>query len=508
MQNISRKIQDIEFELDKMEIDFEGKLSIKFTGQAFVSFRYEVQKQAFLKKYKKRGTCWNWFGCCARIDNKIVLPENTMDYKAYAIRAPEPNDVYWDALCYRTRDVRKFTVLSWFLGILLMVFSFSAVVGMYIVASNFQTELVRTNKKYSYLEKLSPIVQLFRNLIPSLMIVVINLLTNITIEQQAKLNKPRTVTGLASFCATVGYKVKIFNTTFAPIASTFTTLYFFNKAGLVTSIVKVMIMNVFVTNALFIFDFKYYLQLLKKKVIEKCVKKGRDSKIIITQKEANLEWEKQDWNMATRVTSFFSNLGLALFFLPMIPFGTILALIAVIIEYFIDWYILIRRSNNKKSYSQEICKVFTKEYEFCMQMYALGIINCEILCNYMNLDGWHVSWPSIILLGLVLLTYIFNGKWQHNKIYHNVEPRLKKQDMALLQDKYANIDLNNVDYKQMKQMCDDDYDLSNPVNARLGKSKQLQELIDRRESKKIEDEFSKSEPDTELEGTQDHLMKL
>lgn len=50
-------------------------------------------------------------------------------------------------------------------------------------------------------------------------------------------------------------------------------------------------------------------------------------------------------------------------------------------------------------------------------------------------------------------------------------------------------------------MCDDDYDLSNPVNARLGKSKQLQELIDRRESKKIEDEFSKSEPDTELEGT-------
>lgn len=158
MQNISRKIQDIEFELDKMEIDFEGKLSIKFTGQAFVSFRYEVQKQAFLKKYKKRGTCWNWFGCCARIDNKIVLSENTMDYKAYAIRAPEPNDVYWDALCYRTRDVRKFTVLSWFLGILLMVFSFSAVVGMYIVASNFQTELVRTNKKYSYLEKLSPIV--------------------------------------------------------------------------------------------------------------------------------------------------------------------------------------------------------------------------------------------------------------------------------------------------------------------------------------------------------------
>jgi len=98
-------------------------------------------------------------------------------------------------------------------------------------------------------------------------------------------------------------------------------------------------------------------------MIKSQIKKGT---CLLTQREANTIWERQDWDMGSKITSFFSNLGLSMFFLPMIPFGTVLALLGCTIEYFIDWYVIIRRSNTKISYSRTVCETFTKEYEFCL----------------------------------------------------------------------------------------------------------------------------------------------
>merc|ERR1712100_341254 len=125
----------------------------------------------------------------------------------------------------------------------------------------------------------------------------------------------------------------------------------------------------------------------------------------------------------------------------------------------------------------------------------------------MNLEGWNVSLATGILFFATLINYIFNGKWLTDTLYKYVGPNLKKFDISMLQSKFSSIDFNFVTYDEMKQMSDDDYDLANPANARLSRSKELEELKERREQ--LQDDLSgKSNPDTETNFTVSKLVKL
>jgi len=105
---------------------------------------------------------------------------------------------------------------------------------------------------------------------------------------------------------------------------------------------------------------------------------------------------------------------------------------------------------------------------------------CEVLVCYMNLDGLHIIWASIILFIIVLANYLFNGRWFTDKTYKYAKRCMKQYDTSWLYtmysgDKYKDLDFNNIDYHHMKLLTDSDYDLSNPINARLGRSNELRE---------------------------------
>lgn len=177
IKKIADKIEDDEFELDKMECDFDGKLTKKFTGQAFISFRNKSEKSKFYIKHKKYGICWRACECLGKTKEPFKLKNFPFEYKAYALKAPEPNDIYWDALCYKTRGRRWYAALAWTLGIIVSAIAFCAVLGLYILASNFQTELSR-NKADKDLGAFFTSENWFllnvKRMAPALFIVVIN----------------------------------------------------------------------------------------------------------------------------------------------------------------------------------------------------------------------------------------------------------------------------------------------------------------------------------------------
>jgi hypothetical protein len=54
----------------------------------------------------------------------------------------------------------------------------------------------------------------------------------------------------------------------------------------------------------------YTIKLLRKFCLRRNIKRGNKEAIIMTQKEANTLFERKDFDISTRVSAFFKNLGL------------------------------------------------------------------------------------------------------------------------------------------------------------------------------------------------------
>lgn len=176
------KIESDEFELDKMEVDFDGKLTPKFTGHAFISFNTKSEKKTFERKHKMTGCCYKTCGCFGKINEPFKLKDFPFKYEAYVMKAPEPNDIYWESLSYKTNTRRCYAVLAWTLGIIVSVIAFCVVLFLYELASNYQTELTRNTDNGSGYKGDSSFAKLFKKYGPAFSIVIVNELAAFFIE--------------------------------------------------------------------------------------------------------------------------------------------------------------------------------------------------------------------------------------------------------------------------------------------------------------------------------------
>lgn len=478
IDKFNKEIIQINYDLRQIEENFGGNLTKEFTGQAFVSFKFENERDTFLNKYKKKGCCWIYFGYNPKIENVFQLHEFNIQHQGYAIPAPEPNDVCWESLNYKTKEKTCRFVLSQLFGLILLTMNFFAILFSYMVSFNYTIDI--RDKKGSHKENTTKFVNYLWVYFPPVLTFIINLLTTMTITQQAKLSKPRTITGVTSYVAKVDYKVKIFNATMAPVLSTFTTLLYFNSTGLIVQTTRFMFLNIILNNALQYFDYRYYLKEIKKYFIKKNITNGPEIKKVITQQEAMLTWEKLDWDMTTNVTYFYSNLGYAMFFLPFIPLIGYLSLLAIFIEFWIDWYILVRRTNSIKSYSSEIGEMFAYEYEFCMIIYALGVLTSETLMRYMNNVGWVPSIGSIFMFVFTVVNYYLEKRWLRMQLYDWLKPCIQSYNSVVLKKRPLVFDINLTPFDKVQQLYDD-YDLFNPVYKRQSSARNVAKLrVDRK----------------------------
>ena len=98
---------------------------------------------------------------------------------------------------------------------------------------------------------------------------------------------------------------------------------------------------------------------------------------------------------------WFIGSTMLMFFMSTLPMGIVWTLLTTSVEYLLDWYVLIRRTNSKISYSTTIAKKFTRSYHFCMLMYALGCVAHELKIEYFNLQFMETLLNQFLISGNV-----------------------------------------------------------------------------------------------------------
>jgi hypothetical protein len=105
--------------------------TLKFTNTAFVTFKSEEITDFILKKFKKT---------ILRRTIEFLLPflnKQRFNGKRTSVqKAPEPNDIKWVNLCYKTPLLIKLRMYTLFMAVLLISASFGMVLGINVLQVN------------------------------------------------------------------------------------------------------------------------------------------------------------------------------------------------------------------------------------------------------------------------------------------------------------------------------------------------------------------------------------
>ena len=140
-----------------------------------------------------------------------------------------------------------------------------------------------------------------------------------------------------------------------------------------------------------------FSNLYKKLRIKLEVWKGKKSKM--TQKEANKLYEGLEFDQpflyATTMTTFF----ITCFFTPLIPMLPIISIIGLIYKYYVDKYLLLRRSKLPQEMAEQMAMAFSNLIPIGIFFYALGqFIFVTDLSNGGNKLPHLALWFSVLSL--------------------------------------------------------------------------------------------------------------
>ena len=488
LEVLQEEIFEDEIALNTLEEDFGGRLTEKFTGQAFVSFKFEYMRKVFYKKFKLKGLIYKYFNICPKRKAVFMLDDlDDIKHSGFCMQAPEPLNVLWENLPITGKNRRCMQIFSWIIGMLALVSFFFIILISCIISTQFNIEISKNSG--SFVDYGSAAKAWWITHAPSIIIFILGYLTNKIVQKQANISYPKTNTWMLKNVVKLSYKIKVFNATMPPVIGTFGTMYYFNATGQVMSTTRFMILNILLSNSMLILDWRYFVKLSKQWLTKRKLQNENCHDKIITQKELNTLLEKNDFDMTGRITSFYTNLGYSMFFQSFIPYATLLSLVSIIVEFCVSWYILSRRSNSAKSYSFDIGKMFAKEYEFIMVIYAWGLVTSEVVFGYRDLEVFTPSFPSVAQLIIAIINYFFEKKWLKEKLFKFFQPRLVEYDRKVLGIKHKVFNINTESFPVVKRMVRD-YASMNPVNMRFRNDKNMLKLKAIRKQQE-EDQFKR-----------------
>lgn len=142
--------------------------------------------------------------------------------------------------------------------------------------------------------------------------------------------------------------------------------YFINKWDtdkLSNNVIVIFLNNAFLTPALKYFDVNYYLSLIKRKF---CIK-GK------TQRELNQIFENPPMNISLGYSYIFQTILTSVFFVSLFPLGPIINLFGIVLYYFIDKYLLVKRFKKPETINQHIASIYLHFFKFVMFIYTVNI---------------------------------------------------------------------------------------------------------------------------------------
>jgi hypothetical protein len=180
---------------------------------------------------------------------------------------------------------------------------------------------------------------------------------------------------------------------------------------------------------------------------------GQGEKCKLTQQEANILSEEVPINMPNLCAGLMKTYLLSLMYAPVLPIGLLIGLAAVMLQYWVNKYMLLRRHSRPVRLSDELD-------DMMLQFVALGCAAYAASTYYFfyDLDS-DLFLPGAIACGLTLV-YLFTPLQRMFKLC--LRKQLIVENVAALSETQKTYEESAVDFIT-------DYDRANPTTAEEGK---------------------------------------
>jgi len=372
-------------------------------------------------------------------------------YFVHIERAPEPTDILWENLGYKPIQKLKKRMRTRIVALILITISFvlnvAIIYAQGIVIKNFgqNSNLIRT-----------------LSIIGSFIIITINVLLGQAIIRLVEREKHVTYTthfmGIAKKLSITQFINTAFTTLFAqvvlystlqndnPFESDFEKINFYGKGGLLENMFYIFISNAFLTPLLTYFDPLYLLKLYQRKQV---LKKGGTN--MITQQEAHVLFEEPEMDISLKNAMLVKTMLMTAFFAPAVPFALIFAFLGLGANYWVDKYLLLRRTVFPTAIHEVLNKYVVEYLEWFGVMFGAG--NFFFLFVLQNSNDQHIYdlLPKSLIfatLGIGVILILFPMRLLNSKLFSIKEEEIEPYD-----------------YDEMRAHFTTDYDIQNPVTS-------------------------------------------
>lgn len=475
VKSLENEITTLKAECDEYENMFDsGNAGPLFLGNAIVSLETQAEKTMALEKFPKDqglvdGLVDDAIAAVMKKE-KDPLEMNIKGTKYTSLKAkacPDPADILYTNQKHGFTDktirhgVSQVALGQAFTACFYGVF-YVFMLGQNIV--NHQLEYHIVNKFLSW----DWIVTKMSTIAVSVGIVVFNIVLDRVVKIVYNQRKFNYNTDLQVAIASTSFKLQFYNTTLCPVISSFISMNYLGTTGQIIQINSIFFATLVISNIKGFFDVSYYINVGFQWQFARALKNGDKSYLAgFTQKDVNLLFEGQEFDLSSKFASFFTNLGMAMHFLPILPMGVFFSIGAVIIEFWIVKWTVLKRSTSRIIVSGEIAENMKSEFDFCLVCFGVGMIFKEAILCIMNSQPIWIEKVTIIILIFALLNWLGLTNFIVNCLYGCCAGKDEVNDLAV--------------WSTENQKWDTTYSLCNPATAvnerhRRAQPKTLEEI--------------------------------
>ncbi|EAR90379.2 transmembrane protein, putative (macronuclear) [Tetrahymena thermophila SB210] len=358
LTKISQEIDELEKQISITEENFKTGNFVR-SGAAFVTFGSDNTAELVTKIFKR-----NFFSRIIRSITRF----GSLNGKVISIkRAPEPNDIYWENLCYTQFEKFTSNLITHFFTAILLVAAFFIIFAISKAQDNIQST---SNKN-------DPTV-VFLSFIASLFIFIINNGLNIIIRKFAIFEKHATLTYYFIGVAQKSGIAQFLNTTIVVyiIKKIKLESQIYISGGLLYTIHFILLMNLVGSFNIFMNPFYFYKLWLRRKA-----EKGNKQFIEHTpQQKMNEIYEGPKFDFPAAYAKLIKLIMFASFYSYPAPLIVYISLGILILTYWFDKYHLISRCSMPDYLSHHLPEAMADFYlEFMIVVFCIGNIVFENL---------------------------------------------------------------------------------------------------------------------------------
>jgi len=248
---------------------------------------------------------------------------------------------------------------------------------------------------------------------------------------------------------------------------------FYAKGGLVENMFYVFITNAFLTPALSYFDPMYFWKVHQRR---KAIKLGENTKM--TQKQANELFEEPELDLAVKNALLVKTMLMTAFFAPAVPFALIFGILGLVVAYWVDKYLLLRRNALPIALQNELCVNMIENIEWMGLMFGLG--NLLFICGLENSAGTDVyevlpKGLMYTILGIGFVLAMIPSEAINEKVFPIVDEVTEFST-----------------YESVRAEFHTDYHIQNPVTSEEGMKEQAELFKKQKEAKASAEKTLKS----------------